>query len=743
MFIDGLDEFDGPGDIVLNMIKDLADQTYVKVCVSSRPLLAFEEAFTGKPSLRLQDLTFDSIRDYAAVKLSDPIQKYISLNQYDLDETEYLVDRMVDRAEGVFLWAVIAVRGLREGLRGIASFHELAQTIEALPSEIESLFMLMLNNIKPVFRRDAAKFLEMTLYGYGRQDLCTLYLSHSQSELSDAPFSYDTFNTKDLITDCKTLETRLKSHTAGLLELTPTDKGGRTYGKSEDPDPVLFTRVNFFHRATRDFLLNNDQAKSFLARNGSGEAQVHLSIARGQLARLAHFSRGDPKCVDDEWPNPAFGSFLESLFQIAIAERILGVAQPRLMQSLDYEFFSRGFSVIDKPRYSPMIPPSYMKTRSGTAVDQVGMAAAMGMTIFVCEKLDLSTESRSYPCNLPNLKDYSRNQKMMTTLSWHPLHQSPTPDTDLVVGSHHSTYRQALGGCLWWEVSSQTQSPSEKHLLAETFLLSCCEPTCHDLARILLRAGANPMVQVKPEGLKPHLRHTDICSESFWEKWLQYLRGLHYNYMVADGRSGGIMFHHSEIDVHVTLKDIFDVTKALLAQGANINFRPWPPIPTLKRLSPSEDYGLDVKVDLAVKVTAMFILEKCFNTESEFRHFASEIEPLVETPTREIEGIYPIARTYRNFSRDDIHPKPEESEMLWPLIEKWEETGRREDKDALEAALEDVWRAHHPGFGLKTHVSDSSDGNNEDDINDINSYSDNWGSEDSGERDEDKNDSTA
>lgn len=517
MFIDGLDEFDGPDDIVVDMMKDLANQTHVKVCVSSRPLLAFEEAFTGKPSLRLQDLTFESMRKYAALKLSDQIQKYISVNNKDLDQTRSYIDWIVERAEGVFLWVVIAVRGLREGLRGIASLPELAQTIEALPSEVESLFMLMLNNIKPVFKRDAAKFLEMTLYGHGHEpwDLCILHLSHSQPELSDGPFVYDTIHTKDLITDCETLKIRLKSHTAGLLELTPHPIGNEIYGRREDLDRVLFTKVNFLHRAVRDFLLNNNQAKSFLACNGPGEAQVRLSIARGTLVGLAHFWRGDPKCNDVEWLNPMYYPFLKSLHQIAMAERILGVAQARLMQSLNYEFFARGYPVTKNPRYWLESRLSFIKTESANATDQVGMAAAVGMTFYVCEQLDLSVESRSYPCSFPNLSNYSKNKKSMTSLAWRQLHRSPSSDSNLVVGLHCSNYRQALGGCLRWEVdpqsSSRTQVTSEKHLLAESFLLSCCEPTCHDLARILLRAGANPMVQVKPEG-------STLYSKSFWEK---------------------------------------------------------------------------------------------------------------------------------------------------------------------------------------------------------------------------------
>ena len=85
------------------MIADLADQIHVKVCVSSRPLLAFEKAFSGKPSLKLQELTFNSIRKYAEDKLSRLIQERVLLDKDDGHQIQDLLTRIVWQANGVFL----------------------------------------------------------------------------------------------------------------------------------------------------------------------------------------------------------------------------------------------------------------------------------------------------------------------------------------------------------------------------------------------------------------------------------------------------------------------------------------------------------------------------------------------------------------------------------------------------------------------------------------------------------------
>jgi hypothetical protein len=69
-FIDGLDEYDGDCEEVTQLFKDIsARSSNIKICVSSRPWVVFDEAFTRLPTLRLQDLTFDDIQAYVIDKL--------------------------------------------------------------------------------------------------------------------------------------------------------------------------------------------------------------------------------------------------------------------------------------------------------------------------------------------------------------------------------------------------------------------------------------------------------------------------------------------------------------------------------------------------------------------------------------------------------------------------------------------------------------------------------------------------
>jgi len=52
IFVDGLDEYSGLGSELANLFKNAAQAPYVKVCVSSRPLLVFKESFQSHSSGR-------------------------------------------------------------------------------------------------------------------------------------------------------------------------------------------------------------------------------------------------------------------------------------------------------------------------------------------------------------------------------------------------------------------------------------------------------------------------------------------------------------------------------------------------------------------------------------------------------------------------------------------------------------------------------------------------------------------
>lgn len=115
LFIDGLDEFVGKHDDLLLFLKHLVDKTPVKMCVASRPWEVFEDAFQNKPSLRLEDLTYPDIKSFVTSRFQSD-DNFLQLERREAEFAGQLVEEVVRKASGVFLWVRLVVSSLLDGM---------------------------------------------------------------------------------------------------------------------------------------------------------------------------------------------------------------------------------------------------------------------------------------------------------------------------------------------------------------------------------------------------------------------------------------------------------------------------------------------------------------------------------------------------------------------------------------------------------------------------------------------------
>ncbi|KAI1322874.1 hypothetical protein F5Y16DRAFT_26647 [Xylariaceae sp. FL0255] len=145
LFIDGLDEFSGDHQELCKDLKQLADASHVKICVSSRPWNAFQDAFGNHPltTLRMQDFTEPDILAYVENQLSEH-PRWSYLNDQPTSGSR-LVQEVTRRAQGVFLWVVLVTKLLRQGLTNDDTFSDMLKRLEQFPSDLEPFFKQMLD----------------------------------------------------------------------------------------------------------------------------------------------------------------------------------------------------------------------------------------------------------------------------------------------------------------------------------------------------------------------------------------------------------------------------------------------------------------------------------------------------------------------------------------------------------------------------------------------------------------------
>ncbi|KAI9687017.1 MAG: hypothetical protein M1822_002427 [Bathelium mastoideum] len=120
----------------------------VKICVSSRPYIHFEDAFKTFPSLRVEDQNYTDIKLYAEKKLNVN-QGFVDQRRYNPEEAANLIKTITSKASGVFLWVFLVTESLLEGLTEGERLFELQERLDSLPTDLEDLFWKILRSLDP------------------------------------------------------------------------------------------------------------------------------------------------------------------------------------------------------------------------------------------------------------------------------------------------------------------------------------------------------------------------------------------------------------------------------------------------------------------------------------------------------------------------------------------------------------------------------------------------------------------
>lgn len=303
LFLDGLDELDQSYEQILSLVADLMDHSNVKICLSSRPYRIFSDAFSSSAMLRLHDLTKADIRTYVTKSL---IPKGLMPMAERFGATLCISDIIVGRADGVFLWAELAVQDVNRGIANEDSHEQLIHRLDSLPNEIEQLYGYMLGCIDNVYKTEAARCFSTLMNSTfdDRGSLLELSLVIGEGHKDDNSLSFANLSAAQTLDFCNSTMRRLPTTCAGLVEV----REERAYsGDMNLPDLArrvlpsqfavsdidldnipqefsellrirLYVRVRFVHRTALDFLQENGAGKKFM--QNYNKYAVHECVSR-------------------------------------------------------------------------------------------------------------------------------------------------------------------------------------------------------------------------------------------------------------------------------------------------------------------------------------------------------------------------------------------------------------------------------------------------------------------------------
>ncbi|PMD28842.1 hypothetical protein L207DRAFT_574642 [Hyaloscypha variabilis F] len=297
LFIDGLDEFDGDHCRLVDFIKELSGYPGIKLCVSSRPWLVFEDAFKTRPSLMIQDLTYPDIMHFVTSKFSRS-HGFIELRKSEPEYAAQLLKDIAQKSAGVFLWVALVVSSLLDGLSYGDRVSDLQKRLSLLPPDLEKLYRKILDNLDPFYLEHASQLFE--LVREAKEPPSILCMSLADEELDSvlkrkiAPFDDEEINTRVDI-----MKRRLNSRCKGLLEVASamenSEGGLHPVGGPEIHTPPTST-VQYLHSTVKDFLENPKNWK-WLMDSRQEAYDPNLALAKSFLGQLKGVSLKTAKAV--------------------------------------------------------------------------------------------------------------------------------------------------------------------------------------------------------------------------------------------------------------------------------------------------------------------------------------------------------------------------------------------------------------------------------------------------------------
>lgn len=279
-FIDGLDEYNGDPDQIIDVLQSLCGWPDIKICASSRPWNEFQDAF-GQPSeshLALEDLTRNDIDNFVRSSLEENM-RFKTLSARD-SRSHDLVQEVVEKAHGVFLWVVLVIKSLLTGLRNADRVSDLQKRLREFPATLEGYFNHIFASIDPFYRNLTAQAFKVAL-DIGSLSLLTYSFLDEEDidSILEAPAKPLTVDS--VLTRQDDMRRRLNGRCKGLLEVIEFDNPGTLSHYGE----FSMAKVEFLYRTARDFLLTKDMQK-MLTDNLPAGFDVHLVVCKALFAQL-------------------------------------------------------------------------------------------------------------------------------------------------------------------------------------------------------------------------------------------------------------------------------------------------------------------------------------------------------------------------------------------------------------------------------------------------------------------------
>ena len=290
----------------LNSLCTAAAMDGVCVCLASRemPTIALSSFPRG---FRMEDRNWIDIAAY----INDTWQKLLPLVSAGGDSMKNMKTKLISRADGVFLWAHLALERVHNALLDGATVAELSKAVDEIPDKLENLFALLLGNIEQRYMKEAYVMLSIVLSAH--RPLTLAEFRYVMVLHGDVGFtSHELFEkSPNMVQDDDAMRRRIRSRCGGLLEVKEVQDSRSDDTSTAAPDQV----IQFMHQSVGDFLLSRAEKSSDTKLTALGtQGQVTLATCCTRYISLKEVQGLGPEIKTGSSSSKHFQAFIRKKF---------------------------------------------------------------------------------------------------------------------------------------------------------------------------------------------------------------------------------------------------------------------------------------------------------------------------------------------------------------------------------------------------------------------------------------------
>jgi ankyrin repeat protein len=258
------------------------------------------------------------------------------------DSTKKMVElktELIRKADGIFLWARLALERVQESIRDGATVGELWSTVSDIPSELSGVFSMLLGQIDERYMKESRMMLAIVLTAHRPFSLREFRMVMAMAQCETFKSKTDLETSEKFIREDAVMMRRIRSRCGGLLEVKANPD---SWLQSNTRISVDSEKIQFIHQSVKDFL--SAQSKDPTSRIPSQEtllAEGHALLAKACLRYACVHEMGD---FERQWEMRGKSSMLEEFPFIKYAlsnvwhhcreAEELGVLQGAVVQSI-------------------------------------------------------------------------------------------------------------------------------------------------------------------------------------------------------------------------------------------------------------------------------------------------------------------------------------------------------------------------------------------------------------------------